>query len=255
MEKIIVGNMKMNLLTLVERERYFDSFKKEIKGKKFENSQIVLCPPAIHIEQFVKKAKTKKVAIGAQNIFWEERGAYTGEISAPMVKKVGAEYVIIGHSERRKYFSETNEIANAKIMLALKNGLTPVYCIGETMEERESGETSQVIIEQAVEGLSGISAAKISSVIVVYEPVWAVGTSTVPTSDDILEAKIILKKIFTEAYGAKVAEKINILYGGSVTAKTAKQVCVDPGMDGVLVGGASLIPLEFVKIAEIIDKN
>lgn len=245
----------MNLLTLTERERYFESFKKELKKKKLSNSQIILCPPSVHVETFAKKLKTKIVSVGAQDIFWEERGSYTGEISAVMVKNVGAGYVIIGHSERRKYFGETNETANAKIKMALKSGLKVIYCVGEKKEDRAAGNTAKVIMEQIKKGLVEIPASKIASVIIAYEPVWAVGSDVIPTSDEILGVKILLKKIFTDTYGSKATEKIGLLYGGSVKAKTAEQVCSGPGMDGVLVGRESLIPSEFLKIAEIIDKS
>lgn len=255
MRKLIVGNLKMNLLTIAERDRYVESFKKEMKAAEFADSQIVLCPPAVHIENFVNKLKTETVSIGAQNIFWEERGSYTGEISAPMVKNMGAEYAIVGHSERRKYFSETNEIANAKIRVALKNGLVAIYCVGESKEQRSVGITADVIIQQVTEGLAGIPAAKMKSVVIAYEPIWAVGSDVVPSSNEILEVKILLKKIFTDAYGPAVAEKILILYGGSVKVATANQVCLEPGMDGALVGRESLIPSEFIKIAKIISGN
>ena len=273
MQKLIIANLKMNLLTLSERERYLESFKKELKNKNISDTEIVLCPPAVHIENFVKKIHPvksgkagtsqsevisqgkKAVAIGAQNIFWEERGSFTGEISAAMVKNIGAKYVIIGHSERKKYFSEDNRIANAKIRIALKNGLVPVYCIGETKEERLSGNTVDVIMKQMVEGLDEISSTKIQSIVLVYEPVWAVGSDEIPTGNEILEAKILIKKLLSHAYGPEIANKIKILYGGSVKAKTAEQVCLEPGMDGVLVGRESLVPSEFLKIAETINEQ
>jgi triosephosphate isomerase len=139
MQKLIVGNLKMNILTISEREKYFESFKKEIKNKKLTNSQIVFCPPSVHIESFVKKVKSKNVSVGAQNIFWEEKGSYTGEISAPMIKNLGAEYVILGHSDQRRYFFENDEKINLKISAALKNGLKIVLCIGENGEQKKSG--------------------------------------------------------------------------------------------------------------------
>jgi len=255
MQKLIVGNLKMNILTVAERDRYFESFKKELKSKKFSDTRIVLCPPAVHIEAFAKKLKTNTVSIGAQNIFWEERGSFTGEISAPMVKNFGGEFVLTGHSERRRYFGETNKEINAKIKVALKNGLSIILCIGETKEEKKAGETSDVIAQQLKECLSGIAVGKIGKIIVAYEPVWAVGSDVVPSSDEIMQARILIKKICLDLYGANIAEKVLILYGGSVKAKTVRQVCVEPEMDGVLVGRESLISREFVEIASIIDKN
>jgi len=243
----------MNLLTTVERERYIESLKKELYEKRIVNSKLVLCVPSLHVENFINNLKTQDVAIGAQNLFWEDRGSYTGEISAPMLKDLGSEFVIIGHSERRKFFGETNADANLKIKAALKNNITPIYCVGETKEEREAGNEAQVIAEQIMEAFVDVSSMKASSVVIAYEPIWAVGSDAIPKSDEILQIKILLKKIFEKAYGIAVAEKIKVLYGGSVKAITVKQVCIDPGMDGVLVGRESLIPSELVKILEIIN--
>ena len=255
MKKIIVGNLKMNILTTIERESYIELLKKELKNKKFLNSNFVICPPAVHVENFVKKAKTKLVAIGAQNLFWEESGSYTGEVSAKMLQNLGVQYSIIGHSERRKYFGETSSDANAKIRVALKNGITPIYCVGETKEERGSGSEARVITSQILEAFAGVSAVKATSVIVAYEPVWAVGSDAIPKSDEILEIRILLKKIFADVYGIAVAEKIRVIYGGSVKALTVRQLCIEPKMDGALIGRESLLPSEFIKIAEIIDKS
>lgn len=255
MGKMIVGNLKMNLLTIVERDRYLESFKKEFKGKKIDDSVIVLCPPAVHIESFGKKIKNKIVSVGAQNIFWEERGSYTGEISAAMIKNTGAGFVIIGHSERRGYFAETNATANAKIKVALKNGIIPIYCVGETKEDRAAGNTARIVSEQVIEGLAEVPLGKVGLVVIAYEPVWAVGSDVVPTSNEIMEVRILIRKILTDAYGVAVAEKIRLLYGGSVKATTVNQVCIEPGMDGALVGRESLVPREFIKIVEIIDNN
>lgn len=255
MQKLIVGNLKMNLITVAERERYFKLLSKELEDRKIKNTKLVFCVPSVHLESFVRQFKKDKIAIGAQNIFWEEKGAYTGEISAPMVKSLGGEYVIIGHSERRIYFSEDDEIANAKIKTALKNGLKVIYCVGETKAQKMAGKTSETIITQTEKGLSGISVSKMSSVVIAYEPVWAIGSGEFPSSNEILEVKILLKKIFTNKYGKNVAEKIGILYGGSVSASSFSQVCVETDMDGALVGGESLRPSELLKMAEIIDKS
>lgn len=255
MQKLIVGNLKMNLLTVAERDRYLESFKKEIQGKNLADCEIVLCPPAIHLESFAGKIEKKIFSVGAQNIFWEDRGSFTGEISAPMVKNIGGEYVIVGHSERRKNFNETNEVVKAKINSTLNANLTPICCVGETLQDRQTGKTTDIIISQIHEGLADVPVSRIASVVIAYEPVWAVGSDIVPTSDEIMEVRILIKKIFADTFGQAVAEKIKILYGGSVKAATTKQLCIDPGMDGVLVGRESLIPMELIKIAEIIDKN
>ncbi len=255
MNKLIVGNLKMNLLTIAERDRYLESLKKELKGKEITETDIVICPPSVHLESFVSKIENKEFSVGAQNIFWEERGSFTGEISALMVKNIGAEYVIVGHSERRKYFNETDEVVKNKINSILTNGLHPICCVGETLEDRQSGKTADVIISQLHEGLADVPISKITSVVIAYEPVWAVGSDAVPTSDEIMEVRILIKKVFADTFGQPVAERMKILYGGSVKAATAKQLCLDPGMDGVLVGRESLIPLEFVKIVETISQG
>lgn len=245
----------MNILTINEREAYFKNFKKGLKGKNFSYCQIVLCPPAVHLESFVSNFRKEGIAIGAQNIFWEQSGSFTGEISASMIKNLGGEFVIIGHSERRKYFGETNENFNAKIKAAFNNNLAPIYCVGESLEERKNGELGKVIAAQIREGFNGISDGNALSAVIAYEPVWAVGSDKIPSSDEILEVRILIKKVLSEIYGINVAEKIKVLYGGSVKANIAKQVCLDPKMDGVLVGRESLEPVEFIKIVEIIDNR
>jgi len=253
MQKIIVGNLKMNLLTLAERDRYLESFERELKNLPENETEIVLCPPAVHLEKFAEKLKLERVAIGAQNIFWEERGSFTGEISSLMIKNLGCSHVIIGHSERRKYFQETNEIVNAKLKAVLQDKLTPIVCIGESQEDRIAGDTAKVIIEQVSQSLVDIPISKIAEVIFAYEPIWAIGSGVIPTEDDILEVKIVIKKILVEKYGSSAAEKVRIIYGGSVNSKNVAQVCLEPQLDGVLVGRESLIPVEFLKIVEIIN--
>lgn len=255
MSKLIVGNLKMNLLTIAERDCYLKSFEKDFKKMPANENEIVLCPPAVHLEKFSEMLKMKNVFVGAQNIFWEERGSYTGEISSLMVKNIGCKYVILGHSERRKYFAESNENINSKIKSALKDGLVPIVCIGETREERENGDMVGVIVGQITESLEGIPVSKISEVVFAYEPVWAVGSDVTATSDEILEVRITIKKSIVEKYGTSLAEKLRILYGGSVNSKNIIQVCVDPKMDGVLVGRESLASGEFLKIVETVSEN
>lgn len=255
MRKLAIGNLKMNLLTPAERDRYIESFQKVIEKIQILNTEIVLCPPALHIETFAKSLAGEKISVGAQNCFWEDRGSFTGEISPLMLKNFSTTHVIIGHSERRRYFGETDGIFNAKLSSALQAGLTPVYCIGETADEKQGGKTATVLVNQLEKGLKDVPLAKIGKIILAYEPVWAVGTDLVPNENDILVVKILIKKYLTEKFGNSVAEKMMILYGGSVNAKTVEQVCNGPEMDGVLVGRESLIPVEFLKIAEIIDKK
>ncbi|MFA5777177.1 MAG: triose-phosphate isomerase [Parcubacteria group bacterium] len=251
--KYVIGNLKMNLISQAELERYFKAFKNEIKGKNFKNTGIVVCPPSVFLKEFMREIKSKKVAIGVQNIFCERCGSYTGEISSIMVKNIGAEYAIVGHSERRKYFGENNKMINLKIRSLVKERMTAIFCFGETLEERGAGRTSRIISSQVLEGLEGVNPSGLERIIFAYEPVWAVGTDSTPTSNGIMEVKIMIRKILAEKYGIKHSEKAKILYGGSVKEKILKQVCIDPGMDGVLVGRESLNPHEFLKIAEILN--
>jgi triosephosphate isomerase len=251
--KYVVGNLKMNLLTLAERERYFKLFKKEFIGKKFKDTKIILCPAPVHLESFVENLKNKLVCIGAQDVFWEKSGAYTSEVSPCMVKNLGVDYTIIGHSERRKYLGETSAVDNLKIKAAIKAGLKIIYCIGETREERDNEITRDILSIQLEEGLRDIVSGQLSKIIIAYEPVWSVGTDVIPTSNEVMEAKILIRKILTQIYGAKNGLIPPILYGGSVKHNNMKDLCLEPGMEGVLVGRESLEPHEFIKIAQIIN--
>lgn len=253
MEKLVIGNLKMNILSSLEREQYFKLFKKELTGKGLTRTSIVLCPPAVHLEAF-KKLKSKKVSIGAQNMFWERSGSYTGEISPAMLKNLGAEYVILGHSERRKYFCENDEEINLKIMAALKTGLVPIICVGE---KEQRGNNAIVVMGQLKNCLKEVAAARIENIVICYEPVWAISANNpnhLPTTDEVMGTRILIKKFLVQKYGAKAADKVRIIYGGSVDSKNAKNICVDSGMDGALVGRESLAPYEFLKIVEIINK-
>jgi len=253
MAKLVVGNLKMNLLSVVERERYLNLFRKEIEKKEFSRTEVCLCPPIIHLEVF-KKELGEKIAIGAQNIFWEREGSFTGEISVAMVKNFGAEYVILGHSERRKYFGENNKTVNLKIQSALKTGMKPIACVGETIEEKKRNQTMMVITRQLKESLFEVNRTKAENITIAYEPVWAVGSDQVPTSNDIMSAKILIRKVLIELFEKKYAEEVRIIYGGSVSTQTVKETCLDPAMDGVLIGRESLTPYEFLKITEIINR-
>lgn len=244
----------MNPVSAVEFERYLDALEKELKGKEFEKTEIVVCPPMVYLQKLLDR-KFEKVKAGVQDIFWEYQGAFTGQVSAGMVKSIGALYAIVGHSERRKYFGENEEIISLKLKAILKNGLQAVLCVGESEEERKRGQTSQVLKKQLQGCLQGIAPGKLEYISIAYEPIWAVGTDKIPTSDEILEAKIIIKKTLAEMSSPKGAEKIRLLYGGSVKSTCAGQVCLDPAMDGALVGRESLQPHEFIKIAKMINDN
>lgn len=245
----------MNIVSKIERDNYFKSFKDSLKGKKFQNSLIVLCPPAIHLESFLKNIKSKYVSFGVQDAHWENSGAYTGEISCVMAKNCGAEFAIIGHSERRNHFNETDETINKKIISSLKENVMPIMCIGESLAERNFGETKKIILDQILRGLSGVARTKISKMIIAYEPIWAIGTGETPTGEEIMGVRILIQKIMADNFGLSMKQMPKILYGGSVDYKNVKEVCLDAGMDGVLVGGESLHPASFIKIVEILDKN
>ncbi len=229
MKPIIVANWKMNPISLKEAEDIFDSVK-----NGFKNIEIVFCPPFVYIPALIKKAN-KGIKIGGQNVFYEEKGAYTGEVSSPMLKDLGCEYVIIGHSERRKYFNETDEAVNKKIKAALSSGLKPIFCVGETDNQRNSGDAEAVVERQIREGFKEVN----ESLIIAYEPVWAIGTGMACRPDD---AKKMLKFI------KSVIPSASILYGGSVNSQNSGEYIKEAGYDGLLVGGASLKPDEFLKI-------
>ncbi len=242
----------MNLVSLLERERYLAGLKKELKTKRFGNVTLVLCPPFVHLETF-RKSAGKRIMLGAQDMFPEIHGPYTGEISPLMLKNLGCEYVIVGHSERRRYFSESDHEINLKVLSALRNGLKPVICVGETKEEKNAHGTLQIITRQVRGALENVSRVKAKDFIIAYEPVWAVGTDAIPSSDEVLGAKLLIKKILVGLFGNQYADVSPIIYGGSVNAKTLPQVCIDPGMSGVLVGRESLNPGEFIKMAELLE--
>jgi triosephosphate isomerase len=253
MKKIIIGNLKMNLISAQEREQYLKSFKKEITGKKLNNVEIVLCPPAIHLENF-GKILGKKVFLGGQNCFWEDKGSYTGEISPLMLKNFGCEYVIIGHSDRRKYFGETDETISRKINLVLKNNLKPVICVGENWEQKVKG--IDVVARQLRDCLEGVTGGKIENIIICYEPVWAISSNKpdhVPETNEIMGAGLVIKRFLVGKYGARIAEKVRIIYGGSVSSVNVNETCVGARMEGALVGKESLTPREFLKICKIIE--
>jgi len=251
-KKLVIGNMKMNPVSLVEFERYLDALEKETKGKNFERTEIVICPPMVFLQKILDR-KLKNVIAGVQDIFWEYQGAFTGEISSGMVKAMGASYAIVGHSERRKYFGENEEMISLKLKAVLKSGLNAILCVGESDEERKRNQTAPVLKKQLKGSLAGVGSGKIECVNIVYEPIWAVGSDNLPTSDEILEAKLIIKKALSEMYSMKTLEKVRLLYGGSVKSFLVNQVCLDPAMDGVLVGRESLQPYELIKIASSVD--
>ena len=244
--KLVAGNWKMNK-TVEEARALVSLIGKELNN--VPNVEIVLCPPAMSIVAVANLVGGTKIGVGAQNLHWEPKGAFTGEISAEMIREFCG-YVIIGHSERRTYFHETDQSVNKKLKAALQAGLVPIVCVGETFEENQSGRTSEVVRSQVLNGLNAISPEEASQIVVAYEPVWAIGTGLASSPENAQDVhKNIVRQALGELFGGQIAESIRILYGGSVTAANAAEFFNQPDIDGALVGGASL-KAEFVQIAQ-----
>lgn len=235
-KKIIAGNWKMNK-TPSEAVELAKMLKAKVDTDK---SNVVFCVPAIDIIPVGEVIKGTNIALGAENVYFEDKGAYTGEISAPMLKDAGVKYVIVGHSERRQYFGETDEDVNKKIKKILEYGMTPIMCCGETLEQREMDITIEHIRMQIKKGLYGLTAEDAEKVVIAYEPIWAIGTGKTATSQQAQEVCAEVRKVVCEVYGADTAEKIRIQYGGSVNGKNAAELFAMADIDGGLVGGASL---------------
>lgn len=214
---------------------------------KNADCEVVVCVPAIDIPAVSEALKGSNIALGAQNVHFEIKGAFTGEISANMLKEYGVKYVIIGHSERRQYFGETDETVNKRTLTALNAGLTPIVCVGESLEERETGKTESVLDKQLTDGLKGIE--DITKIVIAYEPVWAIGTGKTATSEQANETIGYIRKKIGELFCPKCAEKLRIQYGGSMNAGNCKELMAMPEIDGGLIGGASLKPNDFAAIA------
>ncbi len=240
----IAANWKMHK-TVSETEEYIKNFLPLVKN--VEDRDIVLCVPFTVLYVASKLLYSSNVKLGAQNMYIEEKGAYTGEISPVMLKDVGCSYVILGHSERRKYFGETDDFINKKVLVALKYGLIPIVCVGETLKEREEGKTFEVLEEQVKNSLANLSNADAEKIIIAYEPVWAIGTGKNATPQQAQEAHSFIRKEFSKMYG-EAAENVRILYGGSITPENFKGIMEQPDVDGGLVGGASLDYEKFSKI-------
>jgi len=233
--KIVAGNWKMNLLPS-EAKAFTCELKDKIKTDKVD---VVICVPDVHLYPVLDLTKDTTIKVGAQNMHYADKGAYTGEVSGKMLAEMGVSYVIIGHSERREYFNETDTTVNLKTLMALKNGLTPIVCIGETLKQRESNRTSYVISKQLSFAMDGLSADDMAKIVIAYEPVWAIGTGRTATKEQAEEVCAAIRKQIRERLG-DVADKVRILYGGSVNDANAKELFDMPNIDGGLVGGASL---------------
>lgn len=236
--------MNKNLQEGVELAKEID---KLVSGLSGSNVKVILAPPFTHITE-VKKAVGSKISVSSQNCAAEVSGAYTGEVSASMIKSTGAEYAIIGHSERRQYYGETDAILLKKVKLALANGLKPIFCIGEVLEERESGKHFEVVKSQIVNGVFELTAEEFKNVVLAYEPVWAIGTGKTASSDQAQEMHKFIRETVAAKYGKAVADETSILYGGSCKASNAKELFANPDVDGGLIGGAALVATEFLGI-------
>lgn len=243
----IVANWKMNK-TITEALQFVAECRKLLKDIPVNNVDIVLSPPYTAIKAVADAVGNDNIYVAAQNLYWEEKGAFTGEISAPMLTDCGCRYVIIGHSERRQLFGETDEDINNKIRRAIHSGLSPLFCVGESLMQRDDEETFGVIRDQVEKGLNGLSEEAVSSILIAYEPVWAIGTGKTATAEQAEEVHGFIRSILRETYGRNVSETVRILYGGSVTPENICGLIKEHDIDGALVGGASLKAESFVQI-------
>ena len=242
---VIAGNWKMNM-TPADTKAFIEALKPMVAGK--DQCDIVLCVPFVDLATAILAAKGSNIKIGAENVHFKESGAYTGEISAVMLTEIGTEYVIIGHSERRQYFAETDATVNLRTKAALKAGLKVILCVGELLEAREAGITSEILSMQTKLDFAGIPEEDLKNIIIAYEPVWAIGTGLTATPDQADEACGLIRNVIKSLYSEKAAEEMTIQYGGSMNDKNAKELLSKPNVDGGLIGGASLVPEKFTVI-------
>jgi triosephosphate isomerase len=242
---LMAGNWKM-YKTASETTAFFEKFAPLVD--KSDHADVVICPTFVNLPAAVAATTGTRIEIGGQNLFWKNEGAFTGEISGPMLKAVGAKWVIIGHSERRQYFGETDETVLKRTVAALEAGLCPIVCVGERLEERDSGATETVLKTQFDGGLAGLTPEQFAKVVIAYEPVWAIGTGKTATPAIAGEAHKFLRSLVAAKFGAAQAEATRILYGGSVKPDNVKSLMAQPDIDGSLVGGASLDPVSFSSI-------
>ena len=248
---VIAGNWKMNKLA-----SEIKPFMEEIKPfmPETKTCDVVLCTPAVMVQTMVKQGKNCKIAGGAQDVSKYEKGAYTGEVSADQLKDIGAKYCIVGHSERRQYHGEDDMLINAKARALIDRGITPIICVGETLEQREMDLTIPHITYQVKAALSGVNATELRHVIIAYEPIWAIGTGKTATAEQAQEVCNAIRTVIRKTYGARPARAVSILYGGSMNAKNAAELLAQPDIDGGLIGGASLKPADFATIIKATDQ-
>lgn len=244
---VIAGNWKMNF-TPAEAVAFINEIKPMVAGK--DNCDIVFCAPYVTIAAAMEAAKGSNIKIGAENVHYEAKGAYTGEVSADMLKAIGVEYVIVGHSERRQYFGETDTTVNLRTKAALAKGMKVILCLGEVKEQRLAGITNEVVAMQTKLDLAGVDAESLKNVIIAYEPVWAIGTGLTATPDQAEETCGVIRKVLGEIYGNDVAQTVTIQYGGSMNDGNAAELLAKPNVDGGLIGGASLVAKKFTAIVD-----
>ena len=249
-KKIVAGNWKMNL-DYSEGVSLFSEIVNMVRDEKKGDQHVVICAPYIHLNSLAQLAAGAGVVqIGAQNSHQNESGAYTGEISAKMIKSTGCEYVLVGHSERRQYFAESDTLLAEKTVVALKNGLTPIFCVGETLDERNNGSYYQVLETQLTDGLFNLSAEDFVKVVIAYEPVWAIGTGLTASPEQAQDIHAFIRSKVDAKYGMTIADDTTILYGGSCNPKNAPELFAQPDIDGGLIGGASLKSRDFTDIVK-----
>ena len=242
---IIAGNWKMNM-TASDTKKFAEDIKAIMPRAKW--CDVVVCVPFVNIPTALKAFKDLRISVGAQNLFYEKSGAYTGEVSADMLKDLGVKYVIIGHSERRQYFGETDFTVNKKVLAALEAGLHPIICVGESLEQRELGVTMDLISLQVKSALAGVSSDKLRKCVIAYEPVWAIGTGKTATPEQAGEVCTFIRATIRHMYGARIARSITIQYGGSMNPGNAAELLAQPDIDGGLIGGAALKSDQFMDI-------
>ena len=249
---IIAGNWKMNK-TPSETKAFAEQFKAILPKTKW--CDIVVCAPTVDLSAAVRAFKDSRIAVGAENVYFEKSGAYTGEISADMLADLGVRYVIVGHSERRALFGETDEIVNKKVLAALEAGLNPIICVGESLAQREMGVTMELIALQVKSALAGVSAEQMRRCVIAYEPIWAIGTGNTATPEQAGEVCGAIRSILRKLYGARIARSTTIQYGGSMNEANAEALLAQEDVDGGLIGGASLDPDKFLQIIHTANQD
>ena len=249
---VIAGNWKMNM-TATETKKFAEELKKIMPRAKWCDT--LICVPACNIQTAAKAFKDLRISVGAENVYFEEKGAYTGEISADMLKDLGVKYVIVGHSERRQYFCETDTTVNKKVHAALNAGLNPIICVGESLDQREMGVTMELIALQVKSALAGVAAENIRRCVIAYEPIWAIGTGKTATGEQAAEVCGFIRATIRAMYGARIARSVTIQYGGSMNPANAAELLGHEDIDGGLIGGASLDAGKFMDIVNAANQG